>query len=155
MRQPTPKRLSLWGRLKAFFVSIYWKFKGEVLHAQLQDHTSPLRTDAERAVERIVYETSVAPDCVSAMIFRGAPSITVKHDPLGNGATQTVTIGLTYADAADKTIEWIEAQGSELTFKSATKLTNTAQHLFNNKRKKLSKEDKRRQKQSARSQRRH
>jgi hypothetical protein len=144
------KKLSLWARIKAFFVSVYWRVKGEALHAQLQDHSSPLRTDAERAVNRIVYETRIAPDCVSAMIFRGAPSITVKHDPIGNGATQTVTIGNTYEEAADKTIEWIEAQGLELTFKGATKISTSAQHLFNNKRKKMAKDVRRSKKQNHR-----
>jgi hypothetical protein len=134
------KKLSLWGRIKAFFVSIYWKFRGEALHVQLQDHSSPLRSDAERAVNRIVYETRVAPDCVSAMIFRGAPSITVKHDKLFDGSTSTITNGLTYAEAADRTIAWIEAQGLELTYTGVTKISNTATHMFDNKRKKMAKD---------------
>lgn len=123
-------KLSLWARVKAFFVGIYWKFRGEMLHAQLQDHSSPLRTDAQKAVDRVVYETNVPPDCVSGMIVRGAPAICVKHDPFGNGATTTVTIGNTYDEAAEKTIEWLDMQ-TELTFSGATELPRKHRRAFN------------------------
>ena len=123
------KKLSLWDRVKAFFVGIWWKFRGEALHAQLQDHSSPLRTDAQRAVDRVVYETNVPPDCVKGVIFRGLPNMQISHDQFVNGATMTMINGRNYDHAAERAIEWINAQ-TDLTYRGATSMPRRDRRAF-------------------------
>lgn len=86
---------NLWKRLK-------WWWQGGILSAQLQDHSSPERSEAELAVDRIVANTRIAADCVAATVLRGGPTIIIKHD-LG----QEAFIGRSYEHAADKAIEWL------------------------------------------------
>lgn len=143
MKLPKKKR-SLWGLVKWIWQQIVWKFRGEALHAQLQDTTSPLRSEAQIAVDRVVYETHIAPDCVSAMIVRGGTAIHVKHDPIGNGSTQTVFIGTSYSHAADKVIEWLKTQGAELTTKKVSQLRRADARKFNAIRRKAKRQKKRR-----------
>lgn len=139
----TRKPLSRWERFKALFalgplhaiVTLWqlavWKLRGEALHAQLQDETSPLRSEAQLAVDRVVYETNIAPDCAIGMIVRGGTAIMIKHEPHGNGATQDIFIGNTYEEAADKAIEWIKAQGTELATQGVSRILREDRRKFN------------------------
>lgn len=117
--------------IKKIWVAIWWKLRGEALHAQLQDQSAPLRTEAQIAVDRVVYETHIAPDCAVAMIVRGGTAISIKHEPHGNGATQSVFIGNSYAEAADKAIEWINTQGDELKTNKVTQIRRDDRRKFN------------------------
>lgn len=150
------KQLSRWGRFKALFALgpvhaivtiwqlLWWKVRGEALHAQLQDQTSPLRDEAQLAVDRVIYETHIAPDCAVAMIVRGGTAISIKHEPHGNGATQTVFIGNTYEEAANKAIEWINLQGEELSTKKVTRVFREDRKKFDAIRRKKQKARRRR-----------
>lgn len=125
--------LSFWSWVtwfKELWIALLWKFQGEVLHAQLQDQTSPVRSEAQIAVDRVVYETHLAPDCIIGTVVRGGPAILLKHDPHGNGATQTAFIGKTYEHAANEAIAWINAQGSELSTKKTTQLRRDDRRKF-------------------------
>jgi len=84
----------LWLRLKQWWL-------GGVLSAKLAEG-EPVRSEAERAVERIVMQTLIAADCVVATVLKGGPAIIIKHDKAQEGF-----IGRTYAHAADKAIEWL------------------------------------------------
>jgi hypothetical protein len=124
------KKRSLWGWITWIWQQIWWKLRGEALHHQLQDHASPLRSEAQIAVDRVVYETKIAPDCVMGAVVRGGPAIILKHDPHGNGATQTVFIGKTYEHAATEAIAWLKTQGSELTTKKVSQLRRADARKF-------------------------
>ena len=119
-------RLTRWERFKAFFKRITQFWKGQYLEVQLQDTTSPTRTDAEKAVTRVVMETNIAPDCVSAMVFQGGCAIKVKHQDAWE-----MFLHNSYSEAADKAIEWLLLQGDEISTRGVSKLTRQQRLDFN------------------------
>jgi len=129
------QRLSLWQRLVNLWLAIYWKLKGESLKIQLQQTAtpvqpaSPLRTEAELAVERVVMETDITPDCVCAEIVRGGTAIRVMHN-----AAWEVFIGRDYNHAAEEAIAWLKRQGDEIETNKITKLNRHQRRAFDAKR---------------------
>jgi hypothetical protein len=87
--------------LVSWWHALKWWWTGGVLNAQLQDQGSPQRNEAQEAVDRIVRETRLAADCVSATVLRGGATILVTHD-----RGREAFIGRSYDHAADKVIEW-------------------------------------------------
>jgi hypothetical protein len=118
-------RISLWARFRAFLQRIFWFWKGKVLEAELEQPDSPLRSAAQLAVDRVVLETDITPDCVSALIFRGGEAIKVKH----NEAWE-IFIGLSYEHAADEAIEWLKRQGDEVKTGKVTKMNRQQRRKF-------------------------
>lgn len=131
------QRLSWLERLKNLWLRIYWFFKGEALKAQLQQTAnpvqpaSPLRTEAELAVERVVMETDIAADCVCAEIVRGGTAIRVMH----NDAWE-VFIGRNYNHAAEEAINWLKRQGDEIKTNKVTHLNRHQRRKFDHERRK-------------------
>ena len=129
------QRLSLWQRFKNLCQRIYWFFAGEALKAQLQQTAtpaqpaSPLRTAAELAVERVVMETDITPDCVCAEIVRGGTAIRVMH----NDAWE-VFIGRDYNHAAEEAINWLKRQGDEIETSKVTHLNRHQRRKFDRER---------------------
>jgi hypothetical protein len=87
--------------IRGWWLALKWWWTGGVLNAQLQDQGSPQRNEAQEAVDRVVRETRIASDCVSATVLRGGATIIVAHD-----AGREAFIGRSYDHAADKVIEW-------------------------------------------------
>jgi hypothetical protein len=104
-----------------------WWFSGGVLSAQLRDEGSETRSEAELAVERVVMQTHIAPDCVVATVMRGGPCIILTHD----GAKEAF-IHKSYTQAADKAIEWLEK--NTVRTKKASRLSHHKRQAFNRKR---------------------
>ncbi len=120
------KKRSLRERFMFFFKNLWWSFQGAMLDQKLQDETCVERTEAQKALDRVVLETHVPHDCVTATVVRGGPCILVHHDV----NQQTATIHTSYAEAADQTIKWINEQGAELSFEQSTKLSRKDQKQF-------------------------
>ena len=118
-------RLSLWSRIASFLQRIFWFWKGQVLEAELAQEASPLRTAAQLAVDRVVLETDITPDCVSALVFRGGETIKIKH----NEAWE-VFIGKNYEHAADEAIAWLKRQGDEIKTGRVTKMKRKQRRAF-------------------------
>ena len=134
------KKLSLWERIRAFFVGLWWSFRAIFHEAQLANPDSDVRTEAQRAIDRVVFETQIPPDCVKAMFFRGAPNIQISHDPFTGGATATMINGESYNHAAERAIEWITANSKgDLTFHGATVMRRKDRRAFNSIRKRVQK----------------
>lgn len=123
-------RRTRWERFKAFLKNIFRFWKGQYLEVQLQDNTSPTRTEAERAIDRVVMETDIAPDCVSALVFQGGCAIKVKHQDAWE-----MFLHNSYGEAADKAIEWLLLQGDEISTRGVSKLTRQQRLDFNASRK--------------------
>lgn len=87
--------------LRSWWLALKWWWTGGVLNAQLSDRTSPQRNEAQEAVDRVVRETRLAADCVSATVLRGGATLLVTHD-----RGREAFIGRSYNHAADKVIEW-------------------------------------------------
>ncbi len=134
----TPKRLSLWERFTSWLQRVVWFFKGEELKAQLAQvatptsPASPIRTEAELAVERVVMETDITPDCINAQVLRGGCTILVKHNEAWEAFVHN-----SYGEAADKAIEWLKLQGDEIKTNKVTKLNRQQRRKFDAERKKL------------------
>jgi hypothetical protein len=131
------QRLSLLQRLIDLWKRVYWFFTGEALKVQLQQTAtpaqpaSPLRTEAELAVERVVMETDIAADCVCAEIFRGGTAIRVMH----NEAWE-MFIGRDYNHAAEEAIAWLKRQGDEIKTSKVTHLNRHQRRKFDHERRK-------------------
>ena len=123
---------SLWRRVKRAFMRFWWWWQGNLLNIELEKDTSRVRTEAQIALDRVVFETHLPHDCITACIVRGGPCILVKHD-----AAQEAFIGTSYNHAADKAIEWINAQGDEISTEKTTKLSRKAQKVFDAQRRRL------------------
>lgn len=126
-----------WERLKLWFKGWWWWWTGNILSTKLEAEGSEVRTEAQAALDYVVFETNIPPDCASAMIVRGMPTISLRHDPIFSGATQTVTLGETYLNAAERTVAWIREQGNALTFDGSTKMSRKDQKVFDAKRRKV------------------
>lgn len=126
-RRKQPKRkLSLWARISAFFMRIWWKITGSAKALSLDDKTSPLRTEAEEAVARVILETDIAPDCIEACIVRGGTALKIKHDDAWE-----VFIHKNYTQAADKAIEWLNLQGDEISTSETSNMNRAQRRAFN------------------------
>jgi hypothetical protein len=140
--------------LKQLWLKLWWWFTGGVRSAQLQDPTSPARSEAEEAVARVVYESDIAPDCVAATVVRGGPAIVIFHEVqrdktgwrhhrrkgfkgvhLAKRREQEVFIHRTYALAADKALEWIEMQKNGVATGGQSKMNRKERRAFDAKRK--------------------
>lgn len=126
------KKLSLLARLKARFFAIVAYFKArwqealaQQLVADLADPTSKVRTEAERALERVVFETDIAPDCVQCCIVRGGCSVMIKHDNAWEAFVHN-----SYTEAADKAIEWLKLQGDEVSTKQTSDMNRKERRSF-------------------------
>lgn len=131
IKRRQPKR-SLVERIKQLFWRLVWWWQGGVLSVELEKENSAVRTDAVIALDRVVLETTLPHDCIKANIVRGGPCIMVKHDDAWEAF-----IHKTYAEAADKAIEWIRAQGDEIATANTTNLSRKDQKIFDAQRRKL------------------
>lgn len=136
-RKPFRRRLSLWERFTAWIQKIVWYVQGQLLDIKLKDQREPTNQEAQEAIAKIVYDTDIAPDCVSACVVRGGPTIQIKH----NGASE-MFIHDSYMKAADKAIEWLRTQGDELDMSDTTKLSRGYLKRFNASRRRARREDK-------------
>lgn len=85
----------------------FWQaIAGWWLNKKLSADTSD-RSEAQAAVNRVVMETDIAPDCISALVVHGGPAIKITHD---NGPPE-VCIAATYDRAADHAIRTIRELG--------------------------------------------
>lgn len=110
--------------------TIRWKFTGALLEEKLATE-SDTRSDAQKAVDKVVWETDLAPDCVSAIIVRGGTCIRVKTD----GDWEDF-IHNSYGEAADKVIEWVNLQGEFMETQAETsKLNRKERRAFDSVRK--------------------
>jgi len=107
-----------------------WWWSGGLLSVKLEDKTSKTRSEAELAVERVVWETSIAHDCVSATIYRGGPCIMVSHD----GAKEAF-IHNSYDEAAAKAIQWLK--GHDVGTGSSSNLSRRQRRAFDSVRKRV------------------
>jgi hypothetical protein len=118
-------RLTLWERFTAFLKTLWWWWKGKLLNIELKDELSPVRTEAQMAVDRVVMETDITPDCVSAQVVRGGCTIMVKHNEAWEAFVHN-----SYNEAAEKAIEWLLLQGDEIKTNKVTKLNRKSRRAF-------------------------
>lgn len=129
------QRLSLRQRVAMFFKRIVWWFQGIRLAAKFEDKQSDIRDEALAAVKRVVFETNIEPDCVSAQIIRGGPAILVKHNEAWEAFVHN-----SYGEAAQKAVEWLKLQGDEISTSKITKLTRVQRRFFKKIRRRKAKE---------------
>ena len=122
---------SLWQRLKAKTQALWWWIVGRRLDRRLADTASPIRTEAEEAVAKVVYETDIPPDCVVANVVRGGPCILIKHDDAWEAFVHN-----SYMEAAEKAIEWLNLQGDLVSATETSNLNRKQRRIFNSKRRK-------------------
>lgn len=126
------KKLWKWFREK-LWLPVWWWWTGGMLEIKVfQEEGSPERTEASEAVDRVVMETNIAPDCVMATVLRGGPCLIVKHD-----GAQEAFIHRTYALAADKAIEWLKMKGASLSTAKTTSMSRKSIKSFDAQRQKL------------------
>jgi len=106
------KRMFAW--LKTLLKRIYQYFEGAYRIGQLEDAQSLTRTDAEKAVHRVIRESGLPPDCVGATVVRGGSAILVMHTKTAkNGEVkkqQEAFVHNTYDEAATEALKWIQNQ---------------------------------------------
>lgn len=107
----------------------YW-WSGNLLEVKLQDKTSDIRSEAQRAVDNVVFETDIAPDCVYATVINGGCAIVVKH----NAATE-VCVHNSYAEAALEAIKWLQAREGEIHTGKVSDLNREQRRSFDAQRK--------------------
>ncbi len=93
---------------KHFFKNLVRHIRGARLEEKLADPVSPLRTEAQQAVDRVVRETNLPPDCVQARVYNGGCAILVKHN-----AAWELCIDHTYAGAAQHAIDFLRKHDVE------------------------------------------
>lgn len=139
-----PKPKTLWQRIAGLFERLVWAVQGLFLRRKLKAPDSPLRSAAEEAVARVVYETELAPDCVSAGEIRGGCGIKVTHND-----AQEWFVHNSYDEAATQAIEWANLQGDEIDTGSASKMPRKQRRAFQA----MRRQDRNRQKAARRRQR--
>ncbi len=108
-----------------------WMVRGAILEDEISDTESEEASEAQQAVDRVVWETEIAPDCVSAMVLRGGACIYVKTD-----GEHEAFIAESYGEAADKAIAWINLQGEYMESQAETSTLNRkARRTFDSQRK--------------------
>ncbi len=123
-------------RLRDMVVGVYVWFKhgvtGSLLEERIAYTESEERNEGQEAVDRVVWETDIAPDCVSASVVRGGPCILVKTD-----GEWEAFIHNSFSEAAVKAIEWVNLQGEFMEPQAKTsKLNRRARREFDGKRRK-------------------
>jgi hypothetical protein len=101
--------MTFWDRVTAFIQRLYWYLKGQILLDHLQSGGEAAKSEVEKVLARIVEETGISPDCVSAQILRGGHTILVKHN-----LAWEAFIHNSYQEAADRAISWIRFQGDKI-----------------------------------------
>lgn len=81
---------------------------------------------AQEAVNRVVYETDIPPDCVTAGVWDGGACIKVKH-----ADAWEMFVHRTYDEAASEAIAWLRLQGEEVSYRHVTKLDRRTRRAFN------------------------
>lgn len=114
---------------KKHFRSLYYWWLNIWLDIQLKDEFSKIRTEAEAAVDYVVLETDLPPDCVSARVINGGCAIVVKH----NDASQ-VLLHHNYRDAALEAVKWVREVGGVKAGKVSA-MTRAQRNEFNARRK--------------------
>lgn len=102
----------------------WWRGR-RLLAAQLDGRQTAELTEAQQAVNRVVLETKLPPDCVSAGPMRGGCAIQVKHDDAWE-----VFLHHTYTGAAAEALAWVQLQGDEIEHRSASKLNRKQRRTF-------------------------
>jgi hypothetical protein len=97
-----------WRWVINFFKHFFRNMRGGVLDEKLRDETSTVRSEAQQAVDRVVRECNIPPDCVQAQIYNGGCAILIKHN-----AAWEMCIDHTYAKAADRAIEFLRKNDVE------------------------------------------
>ena len=118
------KKLWKWFRTN-LWLPVWWWWSGGLLEMKISDKLSPERTEASKAVDRVVMETNIAPDCVKATVLRGGPCLIVTHD-----RAQEAFIHRTYDLAADKAIEWLKMKGGSLVTTKSTSMSRKDAKVF-------------------------
>jgi len=95
-------------RIAAILQKLWWKVTGYFANRRIKPGGAK-RSEAEEQLARILYETGIRPDAVSATTMNGGPCFLVKHKD-----AQEAFIHNSYKVAADKVIEWLNAQGDEI-----------------------------------------
>jgi len=121
----------LWRWLSQTIQNIVWWFQGVALEAELKDAESVRHRAAQNAVRRVVMETDIAPDCVSATIVRGGPTIMVRHDDAWEAFVHN-----SYSEAAQEAINWINRQGDEISTSETSDMNRKQRRAFSSQRRK-------------------
>lgn len=115
---------------------LWWRIRDWWLSRRLL--VSPERKgEAQEAVNRVVYATKMPPDCVTAGVFRGGCSVSVKHD-----SAWEVFVHNTYAEAADEAIDWVLYRSPDLSYRKTTKLPRITRRAFDAQRRRKQKQEK-------------
>jgi hypothetical protein len=116
------KLWKLFSVLSALLHGIRNWWSGGLLNARLQDEGSKEHGDAERAVARVIHATGIHPKHVFATVIHGGPTIVLSYRKSQEGFTHK-----TYADAADKAIEWYNKRGGRAILKHIPKAPKSLQ----------------------------
>ena len=103
------KLIQLLIAIKSLLRRVVQFWQGKQLEAEFSKNESPVRDEAEEAVAKVVFETGVAPDSVSAGILRGGCAVFVTHR-----SAKEAFLHKTYAEAADEAVKWLRLQGDEI-----------------------------------------
>jgi hypothetical protein len=97
-----------WRFVFSFFKNLARHIRGARLEEKLADPVSVERTEAQEAVDRVVRECNIPPDCVQAQVYNGGCAILIKHN-----AAWEMCIDHTYAAAAERAIEFLRKNDVE------------------------------------------
>lgn len=112
----------LWDALAGVYVWFKHGVTGSLLEERIATAQSEARNEGQEAVDKVVLETDIVPDCVSASVVRGGPCILVKTD-----GEWEAFIHNTFGEAADKAIEWVNQQGEYMESQAETSSMNRGQ----------------------------
>jgi hypothetical protein len=123
------KRLRWYNHFLAWLVGCYYwckhKVTGSLLADRIADESSPERTEAQAAVDKVVMQTDIAPDCVSAIVQDGGPCILLKVD-----GEWEATIHNSFGEAADEAIKWLLIQGDFVETAGTSKMNRKQRRVF-------------------------
>ena len=119
----------VWDMLVGAYLWFTHGMSGALLEERLADESSPERSEAEEAVAKVIAETDVAPDCVSALVRDGGACILVKTDGDWEGFIHN-----SYGEAADKAIEWLLLQGDFVETQNTSDMNRAQRRSFDAKR---------------------
>ncbi len=95
------RKRGVFRRFWDWLLSFKHAFFGELRNQRLADPKSPERSEAQEAVNWLVYATDLPPDCVNALVFNGGCAIRVKHQDAWE-----MFVCNSYNEAARKAYEW-------------------------------------------------
>lgn len=122
------RKRGLFRRFWDWVVSFKHAFFGALKNKKLADLESPERSEAQEAVNWLVYATNLPPDCVNALVFNGGCAIRVKHRDAWE-----MFICNTYREAASKAYEWWEEEvdsGNKISAGAASTLNRHERRKF-------------------------